>query len=196
MTEGLLASPSSTLAEGHNLANGVRDVDPDLTWYIARAATRQERRAEEGLTQRGLAHYVPRLTRWHRIGARKRKISQPLFDGYFFVGFHYDQSLYELSDIDGVSGVVRFGLQSPRPVDFGPIALTVAAEMNGLFDKTGERPKCFVAGEPIVITGGKFAGYTAEFVHLETQDRVSVLVDMFGRKTPLKLKFGQIEARA
>lgn len=178
-----------------NLLHGLMAEPVELTWYVARTATRQERRAEEGLTQAAVPFYLPRLTRWWRVGGRKRKVTQSLFEGYFFVGLADGRSMYGISDIAGVCGLVRFGYETPRPVDFGPIALTVAAERNGLFDKTGVAVKVFSPGEAIVITGGKFAGYTAEFVHMAAQDRVSVLVDMFGRKTPLKLKLGQIESR-
>jgi transcriptional antiterminator NusG len=48
-------------------------------------------------------------------------------------------------------------------------------------------------GEPVKITDGPFKGYEAKISEIdEARGRVKVLVNIFGRETPLELDFLQV----
>jgi hypothetical protein len=117
--------------------DGLLEHHPGLTWYVARCATRREAVAERSLTNAHVAFYVPRLTRWDRRGEPAAARDLFAVRGLFFAGLTPAQSFYELPMLEGVHGVVRFGEGAqPKPVEFGMIALTLAAEQAGHFDRT------------------------------------------------------------
>jgi transcriptional antiterminator RfaH len=178
---------------GYSLVAERRTDDADLSWYVIRTATRRERAAEAALIEAGFAVYVPKLTRWRRTSRGKNRIDQALFPGYGFVGVGPDQGLCEVTGADGVHAVVRFGAEiDPVPVSFASIALTLAAELGGAFDVTRKVKPDPEPGSRVHIIHGKFQTFGAEFVRRLPDQRIQVLLEMFGRKTPMKLKAAEV----
>jgi transcription antitermination factor NusG len=183
----------------YRLMDGLLEHHPGLTWYVARCATRREAVAERSLTNAHVAFYVPRLTRWTGEGFRRRRVTYSLFEGYFFAGLTPAQSFYELPMLEGVHGVVRFGEGAqPKPVEFGMIALTLAAEQAGHFDRTVQaaREGEFRPGETVKVVDGKFFGFTAQFIRLSPRERVRVMLSLFGRQTEVDLPSGDVRKLA
>lgn len=181
-------------AKGHKLTGGVQPGDEALTWYVVRAATRQEDRAEENLIDQGFVVYVPRMTRWVRGGRTKRRVAQSLFGGYMFVGLNDGQTPGDLPDIDGVHAVVRFSTErDPVSVPFRPVSAILGAEMGGLFDRTVvvARPQPR-PGDVVQITGGKFTGFAAQVVRLEKDKRIRLLFEIFGRASEMTEKLANV----
>jgi transcriptional antiterminator RfaH len=59
---------------------------PELgPWWVARVASRQEKRLARLLRDRGLPHYLPQAEHWSRSGGKNRCSWIPLFAGYVFV---------------------------------------------------------------------------------------------------------------
>lgn len=161
----------------------IRPEDDRLAWFVARAATRQENRAEKNLIAAGFAVYVPRLTRWRRMSRFRARMEQPLFGGYFFVGIGAGQALGDVVDTDGVHDLVRCD-RVPRQVAFPPIADLVRDELDGEFDRTRrDKRKDPEPGSPVTLTGGMFAGWPARFVERRDDERISLMLTMFGRET-------------
>jgi transcription antitermination factor NusG len=178
---------------GHKLTDGVRAEDLRRDWYVVRAATRQEKRAEAGLVEAGMAVYVPRLARWQGCGKDRVRVERPLFDGYLFAGLGARHGLYDLTRIDAVHGVVRFSAEAhPRPLAYSQVAVILRQEMAGKFDKTLKIRPLPPAGAPVQITGGQFQGFSATFVQMRTDERVEVLFQMFGGKSTLVLGRDQV----
>lgn len=174
-------------ADNPRRISGVRRADAGLSWYLLRSATRQERRAEAGLIEAGLAVYVPRLTRWHRIRRDRFRIEQPLFGGYLFVGLGPGQSLYGIEDIDGVHAPVRFARDAaPRALNFAAITGLVDQELTGAFDRTRrDRSKDPAPGTAVRLVGGRFRGFDATFVERRDDERIQLMFHLFGRASPL-----------
>ena len=183
----------SPLAKGHRLTDGVTYDDPSRDWFVVRAATRQEKRAEGGLVEAGMAVYVPRLTRWRWVQRRRVLVQQSLWDGYLFAGLGSHHVLHDLQRIDGVHGVVRFSADAhPRPIAYSQIALVLRAELAGKFDRTTKVRPLPEPGAPLEIIGGKFQGFTATFVQLRSNERVEMLFHLFGRPSTLVLARDQV----
>jgi len=54
-------------------------------WYPLHTKPRQEFKAEQQLLLRGLEYYLPTITRLKQWSDRKKKITEPLFNGYIFI---------------------------------------------------------------------------------------------------------------
>lgn len=181
---------------GRSLLAGVQPGDASRDWFVVRCATRQERRAEESLTEAGAVFYVPRLTRWGDHARRRVKVTSALLEGYGFAALPVGLAWHDLERLDGVHQVVRFGLDAPRPVSFRKIAVFARQEVAGLFDRTIKAKAAkpvFEANEAVRIVDGSFTGFSASFVRLPARDRVRVAVSIFGRVVEAELGFDQVE---
>lgn len=166
-----------------NLA--IRAEDRALAWYIARAATCQEDRAEANLIEAGFAVYVPRIAYWKRLSRIRKRAERPLFGGYLFVGVGAGQAVGQAIDIEGVHNFIRIG-GVPRQVAFAPIAALAEQEVAGEFDHTRrDKRKDPEPGTPVNLIGGRFRGWPAKFHERREDERVEVLMTMLGKESPL-----------
>jgi transcription termination/antitermination protein NusG len=122
----------------------------------------------------------------------KKKISKKkVFPGYVLVEMIVnDRSWYVVRNTPGVTGFVGSGTK--------PIPLT-ATEVKHIMKSMGiedAKPKKFDVNlkELVRITSGAFENWTATVTDIDTdRGKLRVLVDMFGRETPVELDYTQIE---
>ena len=81
------------------------ELGPGERWFVARALTHQENRAQFNLHRLGFRNFLPRLRRTVRHSRRLRDTMNPLFPGYIFI-------IMVFSNIVGVASMER--LASPR----------------------------------------------------------------------------------
>lgn len=185
---------------GHKLTDRIEDGDRGVDWYLLRSATRQEKRAEASLIERGFPVYVPRLAdlRLNRRTHKRERVEQPLFEGYLFAGLTPDprtrkERALSAFKLDGVSGPVRL-CGEWRPVRFHMVEALVRDEVTGLFDKSLENVRQPLAvGERVMLAEGPMAGFAAEVMKLKSKDRVRLLVSVFGQKSLVTMKADQVE---
>lgn len=85
--------------------------DPDVRiarWYVVCTRSRHERIADEQLSRRAIATYLPTygsLRQWHD---RKKQLMLPAFPGYLFARFPFAERVRVLSS-PGVTRLVTFG---------------------------------------------------------------------------------------
>lgn len=101
----------------------------------------------------------------------------------------------QIKRIQGVTGFLTSS-RSARPLPLSK------EEMDIILQKTGEikaekafRPKqSFSEGETVKITDGPFSGFSGviEEINLE-KSRIKVIVEIFGRPTPVEIEFTQAE---
>ncbi len=184
---------------GHKLTDRIDDADRSLTWYLLRSATRQEKRAEASLIERGFPVYVPRYAdarldkrTWERV-----RVEMPLFDGYLFSALGPKQALSDFK-VEGVCGPVRFGMeQRVRPMSILHVEALVRDEVSGLFDRTlANVIRPLEVGESVRLLEGPLAGFGAQVVKLKSKDRVRLLVSVFGQVSTVTLKANQVERAA
>ena len=192
---------------GRRLLDGVQPGDGDLSWYVVRAATRQEKRAEEGLIEAGFPVYLPRLIRWRRNRRTKTKIEGALLPGYMFVGCRsrvldrdaHDADMNAIAEIEFVHAVVRSSaLRAPQPAPFlGNMGVysILQQELDGEFDKTLRRKRRPDPNpdDPVRVLYGSFSAFPAKFVERTENDRVKVLMHMFGRWVSMTYDANDIE---
>lgn len=184
-------------------------------WLILCVSPLMERKVEETLRDVGLSVYVP-IEKFRPKTANVAKASKPwrprtrpLIPGYIFADLADDRAL----DIARANHAVRRILcNNGEPVKVPSIAIgsMVLFEAAGAFDRTvrqsgarkgrrrGPRGSSapegrWKSGQRVKIAEGPFAGFLAEIVRADREDRVEVLVSIFGRMTPTTLGEAEIE---
>jgi len=120
---------------------------------------------------------------------KMQAVHKKVFPGYILVRMELDDdSWYVVRNTPGVTGFVGSGAK-PTPLDPSEVSKILAP-------KTEERPKPkldFEVGEVVNVVDGAFAGYSGpvDMIDVERQT-VRVLLDLFGRETPVELMFHQV----
>jgi transcriptional antiterminator NusG len=126
---------------------------------------------------------------------RKQVVSKKVFPGYLMVRMDLDDdSWYVVRNTPGVTGFVGLGAR-PTPLS--------RREVEGILQvKTGDegetikrsRPRLeYEVGESVRVKEGPFADFTGTIAEInEDQLKLKVLVNIFGRETPVELEFAQV----
>lgn len=165
-------------------------------WFVAFTNPRCERRAAAGVGARGITSYLPMRAAWARHAGYKTRMEHPLFPRYLFIGVPSLAQLSRLRGVDGIEGILRNG-DVPMQVPVDVIAELNTAHALGKFDATRTRPDQRPLPQPgakLNIVDGAFASFPA-IVHAAglTAGCIEVLVEIFGRRTVVKIPFAHLE---
>jgi len=170
-------------------------------WYALHTYAGQEDRVKANLEQRiesfGVKDKISRILipteRIAEVRNGKRRIyKRKFFPGYILVEAKLtDETKYVISDTPGVSGFVGPKSQ-PVPLDKKEID-NIEYRM-GLLEKKPKPGVVFEIGETISIVKGPFANFQGEIIEVNSQQqRLKVLVSIFGRGTPVELEYINVE---
>ncbi len=125
---------------------------------------------------------------------RKVVVQKKVFPGYLLCRMHLDDdSWFVVRNTPGVTGFAGAG-NKPSPLRRREVEkfLFVKDEEEGQNRKS--RPKLqYSMGESVRVKEGPFADFEGEIVEInEDQLKVKVLVNIFGRETPVELEFSQV----
>jgi transcriptional antiterminator NusG len=121
---------------------------------------------------------------------KMQSVQKKVFPGYILVRMELDDdSWYVVRNTPGVTGFVGPTGAKPVPLDPSEVAGILAP-------KAEERPRPqleFEQGEVVSVIGGAFNGYSGPVSAIDVdKQRVTVLLDLFGRETPVELTFDQV----
>jgi len=128
-------------------------------------------------------------------GGRKVVAQKKLFPGYLYVRMALDDdSWYVVRNTPGVTGFVGNGAR-PTPLsrkEVEAVLGTGEAEEVGIEKKA--RPRLdFEVGEQVRVTTGPFADFNGVISDIDVaRSKLTVLVNIFGRETPVELELGQV----
>jgi transcriptional antiterminator RfaH len=147
----------------------------DPKWYLVKTKTLSENRVFTRLVGAGYEVLFPRFRKKSR---RHRGIIEvrPLFPGYLFVRFPYEQ-LKTIKYTHGVARVVSFGLE---PQEVGEeIVSAIRDRMDGEgIVQLEQKSVSLSPGQRVKIGEGPFAGFDAIFLEeLPDRERVVLLLD-------------------
>ncbi len=172
---------------------------PEARWYIIHTISGYEEKVKEllemrkrsfNLTDKIFRIIIPKEEIVRIKHGRKKVTYKRIFPGYIFVEMIMDDETWKV--VRGTQGVTGFVGPRGRPT---PIS---EAELNSIKPFiTGEIPKKkveFKSGDHVKIVSGPFKDSfgIVEEVDLE-KGKARVLVNIFGRETPIELDFGQLE---
>ncbi len=174
-----------------------------MDWYILKVQSNREDSIRDGLIRRvkiaGLEDYfgeiiVPTEKVTEFKGGKKRVTKRKLYPGYIVVNMEINEDTWFLvretpgiGDFTGAAG-------TPTPMLPHEVQRILAKKE----EKQDEVPKLkigFRVGDRVKINEGTFENFEGE-VHTidETSGRVTVMINIFGRSTPVELEYWQIES--
>jgi transcription termination/antitermination protein NusG len=127
---------------------------------------------------------------------KKQVVSKKVFPGYLLVRMDLDDdSWYVVRNTPGVTGFVGLGTQ-PTPLsrkDVESILQVKAEEGEGTASRKSRPRFEYELGESVRVREGPFADFSGTIAEInEDQLKLKVLVNIFGRETPVELDFAQV----
>jgi transcription termination/antitermination protein NusG len=127
---------------------------------------------------------------------KKQVVSKKVFPGYLLVRLELDDdSWYVVRNTPGVTGFVGLGAR-PTPLSRREVEniLQVKAEDGEGAAAKKSRPRLeYELGESVRVREGPFADFSGTIAEInEDQLKLKVLVNIFGRETPVELDFAQV----
>ncbi len=178
----------------------ISDQEPSLkaNWYVVHtfsgnelkvAKTLVDRAQLGGYTDRIFKVMVPQRKKIVVSEGKKKTVAERLFPGYILVLMEVDDVTWHVvRGIKGVTGFVGTG-NNPTPL---PEA-EVMALMNFMNDEEPTFEAKFSVGDAVKVLDGPFTDFLGKVEEVnEEQGKVRVLVNVFGRETPLELDFTQV----
>jgi transcription termination/antitermination protein NusG len=174
-----------------------------MDWYILKVQSNREESIREGLLRRvaiaGLGYYfdqaiVPTEKVTEFKGGKKKVIKRKLYPGYLVVHMEInDDTWFLVRETPGI-GDFTGAAGHPSPMLPHEVARIVAKHE----EKSEKAPKLKIAfreGERVKIKEGTFESFEGDVESIdETNGRVTVMINIFGRSTPVELEYWQIEA--
>jgi transcription termination/antitermination protein NusG len=129
-------------------------------------------------------------------GGRKVVVQKKVFPGYLLVRQELDDdSWYVVRNTPGVTGFVGSGAK-PTPLSRREVEdiLGVGKVEGAEVAQKKARPRLeFEVGEQVRVVAGPFADFNGAISEIDVdRSKLKVLVNIFGRETPVELEFGQV----
>lgn len=174
-----------------------------MDWYILKVQSNREESIREGLRRRiaiaGYEHYfgdiiIPMEKVTEVKGGKKRTYKRKLYPGYLMVQMEINEDTWFL--VRETPGIGDFTGAGGHPTPMNP------REVQAILAKQEEKPDQqekvkinFRIGDRVKIREGTFESFEGEVSNIdETNGRVTVLINIFGRSTPVDIEYWQIEA--
>jgi len=171
----------------------------ERAWYVVHCYSGYENKVRHNLEQRietmGMKDkifdvVVPTEEEIEVKEGKRRTIERRVFPGYILVNMILsEESWYVVRNTPGVTGFVGMG-NSPTPLRPEEVALIIKR-------MEAEAPRIkvtFKSGERVRIVDGPFNDFRGTVSEIDMERaKVRVMVNFFGRETPVELDFLQVE---
>ena len=179
----------------------------ELSWYVVRAVSGQEKKVknylEMEIQRNGMEKFIPEvlipLEKVYEMRNGKKKVRERnYFPGYMLVSCDLSNGETE-HIIQSIPGVIGF-LGNEKGADKKPVPLR-QSEVNRILGKVDEAAEAevhmdvtYIVGESVKVMDGPFSGFTGAIQEInEEKKKLSVVVKIFGRNTPVELNYMQVE---
>jgi len=174
----------------------------DKKWYILKVQSNREDSISDTLERRirmqGLDRFfgkvvVPKEQVTEFKSGKKRVVSRKLYPGYILVNMILNDETWYLVRETGGIGDFTGSAGRPSPM--------LQADVDKLLNKSAAKPDeaprlkiNFKKGDRVKITEGTFENFEGEVEQIdEANGRVTVMLSIFGRSTPVDIEYWQIE---
>ncbi len=174
----------------------------EKNWYVVHTYSGYENKVKANLEKRvesmGMQDkifrvIVPEEEETEIKNGKKKVVKKKVFPGYVIVEIVMtDDSWYVVRNTPGVTGFVGSTGSGSKPTPLLPEEVTHLLKQLGVEQRKIEVD--FELGENVKVNEGPFANFTGSIEEIdEAKAKVKVLVNMFGRETPVELDFTQVE---
>lgn len=172
-------------------------------WYVIHSYSGYENKVKANLETRIQSmHMEDRIFEVHIPmedvvefkGGKKVTVPKKVFPGYILVRMTLDDdSWYAVRNTPGVTGFVAGNAQKPTPLSRREVERFLGVQEEEAKGKPRFKPEWDV-GEQVRVVTGPFADFNGVIEELNVdQQKVVVLVNIFGRDTPVELGFEDIQ---
>jgi transcriptional antiterminator RfaH len=155
-----------------------------LQWYVVQTHPHAEAKAAWHLQRQAFETYLPRYLKKRRHARRAETVAAPLFPRYLFVGVT-TQRWQAIQSTIGVTRLVRDG-DRPAAVPAAVFEALKRREDEKGFIQLDQRPR-FLPGDKVCVLEGPFQDLFGLYEGMSGNDRVTILLDLLGRKVRAKL---------
>jgi transcriptional antiterminator RfaH len=156
-------------------------------WYVVQTHPHAEGKACWHLERQGFATYLPRYLKKRRHARRTESVIVPLFPRYLFVAI--DMRAQRWLAIRSTIGVSRLVCDGDRPA---PVPISVYEALRRREDAHGlvrlDPKPPFSAGEKVCVLDGAFQDCLGVFEGMSSNERVTILLELLGRKVRVDLE--------
>ncbi len=180
----------------------------DHKWYVVRAVSGQERKVktylENEITRQKLEEYVPQILIpsekvMEMRNGKKRVRERNFFPGYIMISADLSNG-ETYHTIQSIPGVIGFLGANGSGQDKEPVPLR-ESEINRILGRVDETDEDdiqldtpYIIGEEVKVMDGPFSGFIGNVEEIfEERKKLKVMVKIFGRNTPVKLNYMQVE---
>jgi transcriptional antiterminator NusG len=178
------------------------DESIEMDWYILKVQSNRERSIADALRRKvaieGLDSFfgdvvVPTEKVTEFKGGKKKVVERKLYPGYIVVHMHInDDTWFAVRETSGIGDFTGSG-GKPTPMLPHEVSRIVQTEE----EEDSESPKLninFAIGDQVKIKDGTFESFEGEVSTIDEQSgRITVMINIFGRSTPVELEYWQVE---
>lgn len=172
-------------------------------WYVVHTQSGYENKVKKNLEARTQSMNMEE--RIHEVvipmeevtefkNGKRVVVQKRVFPGYLLVRCRLDDESWQvIRNTPGVTGFVGQG-NAPSPLRRREVETFLSTKEEGVDAVRKGRPRIdYEIGETVRVKEGPFADFSGEISEInEDQLKVKVLVNIFGRETPVELEFAQI----
>jgi transcriptional antiterminator NusG len=175
-------------------------------WYVLKVQSNREKSIRENLLRRikreGLEYFfgdirIPTEKVVETKGGKKKVVERKLYPGYLMIQMELnDETWYLVRETGGV-GDFTGAARKPMPMEPHEIARMLGGGTPEEPEKVKEPTKVRIdvaTGDKVKIKEGGFEGFEGMVDAVDDANgEVTVLIEIFGRSTPVKLEHWQVE---
>jgi len=191
-------------AEGEEDAYVPSPYDRPGRWYVVHTYSGYENKVRSNLSNvvasrnmedRVFEVVIPMEDVVEFKGGKKVTVSKKVFPGYLLVRCDLDDDTWgAIRNTPGVTGFVGPGTK-PTPLSRREVESILQVKVEGAETPTKRsRPRLeYEVNETVRVKEGPFADFSGQIAEInEDQLKLKVLVNIFGRETPVELEFSQV----
>jgi transcription termination/antitermination protein NusG len=173
-------------------------------WYVVHTYSGYENKvrsnmgnvvASRGIEDRVFEVVIPMEDVVEFKGGKKVTVQKKVFPGYLLVRCDLDDDTWgAIRNTPGVTGFVGPGTK-PTPLSRREVENILQVKVEGVEATTKQRrPRLeYEVDETVRVKEGPFADFSGQIAEInEDQLKLKVLVNIFGRETPVELEFSQV----
>lgn len=169
-------------------------------WYAVHTIAGHENKVRDVLTRRAQVEgsweqdihqiLIPTERELQTRGGKRYEIDKKVFPGYILVQMSMTDEAYKL--VKSTSGVTGFVQSGNKPV---PLEEYEVRRIMTNLETSKETPKAsWNKGDAIRVVEGPFSDFSGKIEEVNAdREKLKVLINIFGRDTPVELDFRQVE---